>query len=137
MRMSLSRLSGRTAAPPVVDLFLPCEATAPRLARRRVAAQCRAAGFGEDAAGSAELLTSEVVANAVLHGRSTVRLRVLVSGHLLRVEVGDDDARLPTPRPHDPSALSGRGMAIVAAVATRWGVDGDPAGKVVWFEIAC
>lgn len=136
MFMSTSRRAGGTVAPAVVDLFLPCDAASPRLARRRVAAECRAAGFGEDAVDSAELLTSEVVANAVLHGRSTVRLRVRAGGRLVRVEVGDDDARLPVERPCDPAALGGRGLAIVAAVAARWGVDGDSAGKVVWFEIA-
>ena len=134
--MSTSRRAGGTVTLPVVDLFLPCAATSPRLARRRVAAECRAAGFGEEAVDSAELLTSEVVANAVLHGRSTVRLRVRADGRLVRVEVGDDNARLPTELPHDPAALGGRGLAIVAAVAARWGVDGDPAGKTVWFEIA-
>jgi anti-sigma regulatory factor (Ser/Thr protein kinase) len=115
---------------------LPCDLTSAGRARRILARQCRAAGVCGDAADTAELLVSEVVANAVLHGRSEVRLSVRADAHCVRVSVGDDNSRHPRVRERDPGALDGRGLAIVDCAATRWGVDDDDLGKVVWFELA-
>ncbi|SDQ89311.1 ATP-binding protein [Quadrisphaera sp. DSM 44207] len=115
---------------------LPCDLTAAGRARRLLAEECRAAGVRGDAADSAELLVSEVVTNAVIHGRSEVRLSVCASPRCLRVEVGDDNSRRPRVQELDAAALDGRGLAIVDMVATRWGVADDDLGKVVWFELA-
>jgi anti-sigma regulatory factor (Ser/Thr protein kinase) len=84
---------------------------------------------------TALLLTSELVTNAVIHGHSDVQLQVCTNGGLLRVDVGDDNSRLPRRQPADPNALDGRGLAIVELLATRWGVDEEPIGKTVWFEL--
>jgi anti-sigma regulatory factor (Ser/Thr protein kinase) len=67
----------------------------------------------------AELLTSEVVTNAVRHAATEIMLRVLADESTVRVEV------------------SGYGLHIVERLATRWGVDPAGAnGKVVWFELS-
>jgi hypothetical protein len=82
------------------------------------------------------------VANAVLHGRVRGRdfrlgLRLYDDG-TLRVEVTDARGdRLPrVPDPGGEDAESGRGLRIVQAYATRWGVEEAPAnGKTVWAEL--
>ncbi|WP_371101699.1 ATP-binding protein [Streptomyces sp. PU_AKi4] len=89
------------------------------------------------------LITAELCANAVQHGRVPgrdfhVRLATEAGGARLRVEVSDARAeRRPattaSPDP-DPHAESGRGLLLVAALADDWGVTdrrGGP-GKTVW-----
>jgi hypothetical protein len=49
------------------------------------------------------------------------------------VEVGDDSDAQPVVTSHDDAATSGRGVAMVAALATRWGVHKKVPGKAVWF----
>jgi hypothetical protein len=38
---------------------------------------------------------------------------------------------------YDSDAVTGRGLALVEQLASSWGVDATPAGKVVWCEVAC
>ena len=99
--------------------------------------QCRAKGIGGDTLDTAVLLTSEIVTNACIHGRSVARLEVTTSAEGLLVEVGDDNSRLPELIEQDPEALNGRGLAIVSTLAADWGAHEDDWGKVVWFEIQC
>jgi hypothetical protein len=51
------------------------------------------------------------------------------------VEVRDDNSRRPVRQPEDTDALDGRGLSLLEAIATSWGVNDDGLGKVVWFEV--
>lgn len=86
---------------------------------------------------SAALGVSELVTNAVLHGRTafTVSIRSYGGGRV-RIEVADMSMGLPRQRRFDSMATTGRGLRIVESVSTRWGVDysEDGVGKTVWFE---
>ena len=83
----------------------------------------------------AALLLTELVANCVRHARSPMQIRLTVEHDLLRAEVRDGSALNPLPR--EPDEHGGRGVLILDAVASRWGVFGHPgAGKTVWFELA-
>ena len=97
---------------------------------------CAEGGLSGDVTDTAQLLTSELVTNAVIHGRSTVTVTTVLDDGLLRVEVSDDNSRHPEVRPTDDRALDGRGMHIVALLAASWGVTDEPLGKTVWFELA-
>ncbi len=85
-----------------------------------------------------ELLTGEVVANAVLHGppRGEVRVGIHIHEHAVRVEVSDGSPRRPQVQHPEPTAISGRGMALVEALSQSWGVlELGPRGKTVWFVV--
>jgi anti-sigma regulatory factor (Ser/Thr protein kinase) len=115
---------------------LPHTLEAPGLARRYVAA--RSAAWPADLVDLTVLLTSELVTNAVVHGRGPIQLLLLDDGDRLRVEVGDGEPRLPD-GPGKPADLdiSGRGLMILDRLADRWGSHSrrTPPGKVVWFEV--
>ncbi|WP_298182102.1 ATP-binding protein [Saccharomonospora sp.] len=82
------------------------------------------------------LMISELVANAVLHSRSPKRLRVLRIGNRLRAEVYDGSPELPVVLTPSPYRVHGRGMLLIDAFASDWGVNSTPTGKVVWAEIS-
>jgi anti-anti-sigma factor len=46
-----------------------------------------------------------------------------------------DPNRVPLLRHFDRAAVTGRGLLVVEALADRWGVEPDEAGKTVWFEL--
>jgi serine phosphatase RsbU (regulator of sigma subunit)/PAS domain-containing protein len=82
-----------------------------------------------------ELVVSELVTNATLHGRPPFTLRVRV-GEGVRIEVEDAGAHLPVLLPAETASTTWRGLSLVAAVATRWGVDAlAGGGKRVWAEL--
>ncbi|MFE3638423.1 ATP-binding protein [Streptomyces cellostaticus] len=85
----------------------------------------------------AELLTSELVTNALVHtDRDAVLTAVVSAGGGLRVEVRDFVARVPLPRtPVTDEDTNGRGLVLVESLADSWGVRPHEAGKSVWFEL--
>jgi anti-sigma regulatory factor (Ser/Thr protein kinase) len=115
-------------------LTLPPELSSVRAARSFVL-DCVDASLPERSVDDALLLTSELVTNAVLHGRSEVCIEVTVQATLVRICVFDENSRHPAPVVEDPDALDGRGLALVASLAARWGTEDKPMGKAVWFEL--
>ena len=105
------------------------------LARQFVAGLLRSNGWDEERIGAAALLTSELTANAVRHAASTYTLTVDLSQIRLRVDVADASPFPPTVRTAASTADSGRGLALVAALADRWGCEPSADGKSVWFEM--
>ncbi len=84
------------------------------------------------------LVVSELVGNAVRHGRPPVGLLLRRSGGGVRVEVHDEDATPPPAHGHLPgeAAESGRGTFLVEAVSDETGVEQVPGdGKVVWATV--
>ncbi|MFD9910790.1 ATP-binding protein [Streptomyces sp. NPDC059063] len=84
----------------------------------------------------AELLTSELVTNALVHTDREAILTATVGPRGLRVEVRDFVARRPRVRAPDAGdGTHGRGLMLVQSLADAWGVRALGAGKVVWFEL--
>jgi anti-sigma regulatory factor (Ser/Thr protein kinase) len=127
-------IAGADQAPP--RLHLEHHPTAAGRARTFVHDQCHAVGINDGTRETAVLLTSEIVTNAFLHGRSRATVTLSADEYRLRVEVGDDNTRLPHKATPDREALNGRGLAIVDMLAHNWGADAHQQGKVVWFELA-
>lgn len=83
-----------------------------------------------------QLCTSELAANAIRHASSPFRVELRRDDTTLRVSVHDDDPQGPARLEVGPTSPGGRGLAIVDAIAHRWGWSADPgAGKDVWFEV--
>ncbi|WP_443060493.1 ATP-binding protein [Streptomyces sp. NBC_00459] len=84
----------------------------------------------------AELLTSELVTNALVHTDRDAVLTATVSPHGLRVEVRDFVGRRPRMRaPSADDGTHGRGLVLVESLADAWGVRAHGVGKAVWFEL--
>jgi anti-sigma regulatory factor (Ser/Thr protein kinase) len=91
--------------------------------------------LSRDVIADLELVVSELVANAVEHGCGTIRLDVDHDGHHLHGFVTDGGDGFD----YQPSSVHtdeprGRGLPIIDALVTRWGIRND--STHVWFEIA-
>jgi anti-sigma regulatory factor (Ser/Thr protein kinase) len=126
--------------PPQVrcDHDLPFHPSAAVGARIFVDEVCAAWAVPHDIAETAKLVATELVSNAVQHAHSPSRLTLTYTGAVLRVAVRDYCA-CPAPirpRPVPIEALRGRGLHLVAALATNWHVNRQPDGKTVWAHLA-
>jgi anti-sigma regulatory factor (Ser/Thr protein kinase) len=85
---------------------------------------------------TAQLLTSELVTNAVVHAGTEVRIILEAHDETLHVEVIDLTDRSPVVRltPYD-DLQTGRGLTVLDSVARAWGVDPLERGKSVWFDL--
>ncbi|WP_454337798.1 ATP-binding protein [Streptomyces glaucescens] len=89
-------------------------------------------------ADAAQLCMSELVSNVITHvGTGTpTTLAVAMNGTYLRIEVHDPDVHsVPTLTQPELDCETGRGMSLVAGVASRWGVELRPDRKVAWCEL--
>jgi transcriptional regulator with XRE-family HTH domain/anti-sigma regulatory factor (Ser/Thr protein kinase) len=138
LRRVLARVqttSARETAPPwhpgEFRKRFPNDVLAPALARAALATT--AIGIPRDAFEDAELITSEIVTNSVKHsGSGWVEVAIVVGSERVRVEVSDQSPRSLQPR--TPDVAAGWGLAIIGALANRWGVEREPARKTIWFE---
>jgi anti-sigma regulatory factor (Ser/Thr protein kinase) len=80
------------------------------------------------------LAVTELANNAVLHAQSTFTVDVLTHADLVRIVVHDESLGMPKPASPGVTERFGRGLGIVAALATSWGVDPNGAGKAVWAQ---
>ncbi|MFY1672190.1 ATP-binding protein [Plantactinospora sp. WMMB334] len=97
-------------------------------------------------ADDAQLVASELVANAVEHAGTEIDLTLCHHGQRLRIAVADRHPGVPAlPRrdpagisddPHQPLAVRGRGLAMVTRSANSWGVLHGSDGKIVWASLA-
>jgi len=98
-------------------------------------------GPGHPCGDDAALLVSELVGNSLRYGRSglpgeTVTVVVIAGGSVVRVEVtGRSGPGVPKPRSAGRDAEGGRGLALVAALATRWGWRQCGGRTMTWFEL--
>ena len=119
-----------------ISLTLPPEAGSCALARRAVRAFCRTHRLNH-LADDAELLTSELVGNAVTHAHANVGVTAQCTDASVMVRVTDNDGPVVIPRPSRPGDLaeSGRGLYVVAELAGDWGTSHQGEGKSVWFRL--
>lgn len=124
--------AGRWPVPPRVrQLYLPAR-DAPQHARTVVGTACATWGVAA-AAGAAQLVASELVANAVVHARTLLELSVVLRQPYLYLSVRDgDDRRLRLSGPVGDGAEHGRGLLVIDALAAAWGTIRTGDGKVVW-----
>ena len=89
----------------------------------------------EPLAYTATLLVSELVANAILHTGTPPEVVVSLDRHRARIEVHDGSRRLPVRKNYSTMSGTGRGLMMVARMASDWGAEATASGKSVWFVL--
>lgn len=122
----MSELTGR--------FDLPLDVDAPAAARRGARAMLTGWGYHHrDWLDTAMVVISELVANAVRHGGGCLSLDLHARDGQVTIGVADGSAVLPRRRDADDDG--GRGLAVVEALADRWGVHDHHEGKRVWAQL--
>jgi anti-sigma regulatory factor (Ser/Thr protein kinase) len=116
-----------------VSLDLPRDGSASRTARDVVRSR-----FGEQLPGDRlqdlNLLITELVNNAVLHGEGAIRLKLQLDGAVVRGEVVDDGRGFERQiRRRGVDDVGGRGLSLVEELTTAWGI--HEGTTHVWFEM--
>ncbi|MFI9099773.1 ATP-binding protein [Streptomyces fildesensis] len=141
MNVGTSPVTRPGCLPQDIEWRLPSHPRSVGRARTLLRHQVSSWRVPEDAADTAVLLLSELMTNACRHGHASpgreISARCLLSDTTLRVEVSDAGNELPRLRRSSPDDESGRGLALVAALADTWNTDPRPCGigKTVWFEL--
>jgi anti-sigma regulatory factor (Ser/Thr protein kinase) len=84
----------------------------------------------------AQLVVSELVTNALMHGDGALMLRASITGAAVQVSVTDSGNELPEVLPIDPTRIGGLGLIVVDRIASDWGVASFPGGKTVWASLS-
>lgn len=122
---------GRATLPSISDELLPVSGAARRA--RDLSTEACARWDLPELVGPASIVVSELVSNVVAHAHTMMTLRLVLRRRYLHIAVRDgstEEPRLVHSSPLDPGG--GRGLALVDAVARRWGSLPTDGGKVVW-----
>lgn len=130
-----------TEGPPV--LTLPAQPSSVSAARRFLSSRLAAQHvLDTTVASDAVLVVSELVTNAVLHGREPIVVEVSFADETtmgtpaaVRIVVSDASPVPPAMRDYGDGASTGRGLALIASLSRRWGVEVAEPGKAVWVEL--
>ena len=119
----------------VRELELSSRQGASAAARREVATSLSRTDLAH-LTNDAQLVVSELVTNALLHGAPPVRLAIDVGSDRVRLAVFDSSAAPPGRNHTAETAMTGRGLMVVEALTVRRGVERRGAGKEVWAELS-
>jgi anti-sigma regulatory factor (Ser/Thr protein kinase) len=114
------------------------DVTSAALVRHSIADDLTHRSIGEDDIADVVLVASELFGNAVVHtcsGEADLDIEWDVQPESVTVRVDDSSESLPEQRDTDPADTNGRGLAIVAAIASDWGVHRWRRGKQVWARV--
>lgn len=120
---------------------LPAELESVVFARRLVGGAASTWSLPDGVRNDSCLVMSELVTNSVLHAGTTIEVAVRRLGDGVRIEVSDGNPYLPVVDAASPDdllsnrSMTGRGLALVAAMSDRWGAEPCEGGKVVWAEV--
>ena len=108
--------------------------------RRALVADLEGRQVTQDIVGEAEIVVSELVANAIRHARpladGMIRVHWKVKAGVVEIEVSDGGGpSTPKPAPRSVWAPTGRGLRIVRSLAHEWGVTEERNGRTVWASL--
>ena len=121
----------------VASMRVPALLSSARLGRQWSVERARSYGASETTLHVVELLTSEVVTNAVKYGHvtRTIDLDMECTLHALTVSVSDDNPDPPVLLEPGVGQVGGQGMRVVERLARSWGWLPTRRGKSVWFTV--
>jgi anti-sigma regulatory factor (Ser/Thr protein kinase) len=122
------------APSPKICAQYSAEREAPTAARHFVADVLEQWGHSRALLEDAKLVVTELATNAVIHARSAFSVEIRPRGAVVLISVQDASHARPTVR-DSGMAASGRGLRLVDALATNWGVEISREGKIVWAEL--
>jgi serine/threonine-protein kinase RsbW len=133
----MSQAVNRPGEGRVRTVRLPSEPASVPHARRAIVEDLQARDISPQIVDEAEIVVSELVANALRHARplpdGSVRVHWKVKDGLVEVEVTDGGGDTsPQPLPRSTWTPAGRGLRIVRSVAHEWGVVEDKGSCTVW-----
>jgi len=130
----ITLLLARTPTRPGERAALDVEPQASAVATTRYFIRDRLAEWSvdPDIVETAILLASELVTNAVRHGRGRVSVRLRLGCSRLYLEVDDEGSSAPEPRTAEDDDEGGRGLQLVTVLAEAWGARPLDRGKSVW-----
>ncbi len=114
---------------------IPPYGSAVRHARDFTLSTMRSWGMPDELTTVAVLLTSELITNAIVHGRPPIELRLQHGPTDVVIEAHDSAAPLPRRLRMTAEDEYGRGLQLVAQLADRWGTRPTPEGKAVWCRL--
>jgi anti-sigma regulatory factor (Ser/Thr protein kinase) len=129
------------AGPRLIVFVFPSIPESVRIARLHVRAALGFHGLGEYA-DDAEIITSELVTNAVQHvrddgtGTIVVTLARVLNPAAVTVVVSDSSSQGPIRRDTPAGSDHGRGLQIVEALSAHWGWRQEDGGKTVFAVLA-
>ena len=104
-------------------------------ARKTLLRQLQAWGL-DHLADDLQLIASELITNAVRYGKAPINVRLHTRGSRVRVEVTDGNPNdVPEQLDAGSSLTHGRGIPLIEAIASSWGVDHHSNSKTVWAEL--
>ncbi|MFH9354267.1 ATP-binding protein [Kitasatospora sp. NPDC017646] len=114
-----------------------CNTPSLTLAKQSLQGAMSRLGWPPSSSFDAELALGELIVNAWRHANTPAPVvQILaVTSRTLRVCVSDESPVLPEMQPLNLLAESGRGLQLVEALTSRWGVDPQKRGKTIWFEL--
>ena len=117
------------------ETALPFDETAAAIARNAMANILGSWSVASGVVANVVLIASELVTNAVNHGRPPITLRVSRTTSELLLEVIDAAGHVPRVLRPGPADDHGRGLHLVSTLAQKWGTRGTERGKAVWCTI--
>ena len=129
------------ASPRLITLTVPSIPRSVPVARLQVRAALGSRGLGEYA-DDAEIITSELVTNAVQHlcdnGTKTLQVTITYakSPAAVTIAVSDSSPHGPVRRDTTAGSEQGRGLQIIEALSVRWGWRQEGGGKVIFAVLA-
>ena len=117
-----------------LSIELPRDSTCARIARSAILEVLD----NDPRADALELITSELVTNAFVHGSGDIHLTVSSVGERLRVEVSNETDQVEfdfTPKQQELDAERGRGMALVQSFSSGFGHTLRDSRLTIWAEV--
>jgi DNA-binding response OmpR family regulator/anti-sigma regulatory factor (Ser/Thr protein kinase) len=128
----LAQVSPQPARGQGITRAIPSTESAVADARRSVVEALERWEVPGGAADDVVLLASELVTNAVVHGRGPIELRLRTTSDSVTLDVRDRADVMPRRRRPAQDDEHGRGLQLVSLLADRWGTRPLPVGKSVW-----